>query len=856
MLIESVERVVAFSRRFALLVATVALLASVGLGAYVAATFRINTDVNQLLAEDLDWRQREREIEQAFPQRHDRLVVVVDAPTDDAASLAAGRLAEALRQRPDLFTDVTQPDAIPFFRKNGLLFLDRERLAALLEHLIQAQPLLGALARDPSLRGLLETLGLLAEGAARGEMDPALLDSGLARITDSVRAGLDGNGTAFPWRILMGGETPGPGPARAFLITRPVLDYAALAPGAKASAAVREAAQTLGLAAEPGVRVRLTGSVALNDEEFASVAEGAQFATTLSVVLVLAILFLALRSFRLILPILLTLVAGLVATTALAMAAVGSLNLISVAFAVMFVGIAVDFGIQFGVRYRDQRHQDPDSRRAMLATARIIAQPLALAAGSTAVGFFAFIPTDYRGVAELGLIAGAGMLIAFALNITLLPALLRLFHPPAEPEAIGWKILAPLDRFLVARRRGFLIAAGALALVALPFALRVPFDVDPLNMKDPRAESVATLFDLMKSPRTQPYVVEILAPSLDEAKAKAARLAQAPRVDHVLTLASFVPEDQDAKRALLADAAMLLMPTLAPPETRPAPDDAALVAAFAAAAAKLRGATNLPHAPALATLFDSVATRKDPALLRRLEAHFLRGLLPQLESFRLALEAPPVTESTMTDDVRRDWIAADGRARMEVHPKAALRDADSLRAFTESVRAVAPEATGMPVSIQESGRTVTQAFLKAGILALLAVALLAGLVLRGVGDVLRLLAPLVLAGILTLATLTLTGQPLTFANIIALPLLLSLGVSYAIYFVSYARAGQKNPLQSSMARAVLFSAATTLVAFGTLFLSSHPGTSGMGGLLTIALLYSVVCTFLVLPALHGRPRSG
>jgi predicted RND superfamily exporter protein len=129
------------------------------------------------------------------------------------------------------------------------------------------------------------------------------------------------------------------------------------------------------------------------------------------------------------------------------------------------------------------------------------------------------------------------------------------------------------------------------------------------------------------------------------------------------------------------------------------------------------------------------------------------------------------------------------------------------------------------------------------------------LVLRNLRDVVMLIAPLILAGILTLATIVAIGLPLNFANIIALPLLLSLGVSYAIYFVSYWRSGMTEPLQSSMARAVLFSAATTLVAFGTLGLSSHPGTSGMGKLLTVALLYSLTCTFFVLPALLGLTKA-
>jgi uncharacterized protein len=221
----------------------------------------------------------------------------------------------------------------------------------------------------------------------------------------------------------------------------------------------------------------------------------------------------------------------------------------------------------------------------------------------------------------------------------------------------------------------------------------------------------------------------------------------------------------------------------------------------------------------------------------------------KLEAIKQSLGAERVAIDTITADLRRDWLTADGQALIEVYPKGNPRDHKTLIAFTNAVREIAPDATGAPISIQESAHTVTEAFIYAGIYALLTISFLSFLVLRSVRDVLILMAPLVLAGVLTLATMVLIGLSFNFANIIAIPLLLSLGVSYAIYFVFYARAGQKNPMQSSMARAVLYSAATALVAFGSLALSSHPGTSGMGKLLTIALSYSLACSFLLLSAL-------
>ena len=254
------------------------------------------------------------------------------------------------------------------------------------------------------------------QGLAHGAVDYKSLDKPFAAIADTAEAALGGQDKPLALANLMSDQPPTPRDLRKLILVKPVLDYGNLEPGRKASDLIRAMARQMQLTPDHGVHVRLTGSVPLNDEEFASVAHGTGSATILSVVLVIVILWLALRSARLIIPILLTLFAGLIATTAVALAAIGSLNLISVAFAVMFIGIAVDFGIQFGVRYRGQHFHEPDHAKAMTNTARVIAVPLATAAGSTALGFLAFIPTDYRGVSELGLIAGIGMLIAFMLK--------------------------------------------------------------------------------------------------------------------------------------------------------------------------------------------------------------------------------------------------------------------------------------------------------------------------------------------------------------------------------------------------------------------------------------------------------
>jgi uncharacterized protein len=839
-------------RRRAPLVLLAFVLLTGGCGWYAATHFRMNTDVNTLLAEDLPWRQQEKALEQAFPARNDLLVLVVDGASAAVTEAAAHTLATKIAARPELFHTVQRPDALPFFRQNGLLFLEQAALADVVDALIQAQPLLGSLAADQSLRGLFRTFALMLRGVQDGAVPVEKFAPVFAEISAIIKAQSAGESRTLDWQNLLNQKSD-PHQLRRFVLVQPVLDYAALSPGAAASQAVRTMLAESGLVNNPMVKVRLTGSVALNDEEFASVADGMGLAALGSLAVVALLLFLALRSVRLVLPILLTLAAGLVLTTAAGLAVLGSLNLISVAFAVMFIGIAVDFGIQFGVRFRDQHFHHPDHATALAATTRLIALPLVLAATSTAAGFLAFTPTAYRGVAELGLIAGMGMLIALVCNLTLLPALLTLCRPPAEAEAVGFAWLGGLDRLLQRRRPAVLAVAALLAVLALGLTTQLRFDFDPLNLKDPRAESVATLFDLAKNLESTPYTAQILAPDLAAADALADKLRALPEVARVMTLSSFVPEEQAAKLPILHDTQMILLATLSPANFALPPRAVELQEAAATLVTELNSLR--AKDPAIGMLADALQPLlMDAPALFALQDRLIGGLPAQLTQIRDLLGAQPVTVATLPAALRADWVAADGRARLEIYPKADPRTGDHLLHFNRAVQTLAPEASGTSIAIVESGRTVVTAFMYAAIGAVLVIGLLLLFSLRRVGDVLAVLAPLVLACLLTLATSVLLHIPLNFANIIGLPLLLGLGVSFAIYFVTYWRDGGTQPLQSSMARAVIFSASTTLVAFGSLALSAHPGTASMGQILTLALLYALASTCLLLPALL-KPKA-
>ena len=860
MLKAAIVSVVDFCTRYAYATIAVSLLIT-GISAYYTSeNFAINTDITTLISKDVAWRQREIAFDRLFPGRSERFILaVVEAPTSELASLARTELADKLAADKTLFTSVTQPGGSAFFRQNGLLFLSTEELARITKPLTRAALLIRSLVVDPSLRGVAGVAGFVLAGVSSGQATLDQVAGGFDKAAATVENVLDGRPASFSWNELLAGEPATPGDLRKFIQATPVLDFKALEPGKHATDAIRAAAANLDLASRYQARVRLTGPVPIENEEYGTVREGAALNGVITVAVVLLILWMALRSPRIIIAVVIALFIGLSATAALGLAMVGALNLISVAFAVLFVGLGVDFGLQFSVRYRQERFKEPDLRKAIVAAAERAGVPLTLAATAVACGFLSFLPTAYRGVSELGQIAGAGMLIAYVTSITVLPALLYVLHPPGEPEALGIAALAPVDDFLERHRIPIVVATLGIAIAGLPLLYFLRFDLNPMNLRSPKVESVATYLDLRRDPTTGTNAINIAAPSVQAAGEIAQKLKALPEVNRVTTIESFVPGDQAAKLALIADAAKVLDPMLNLP-ARPAPTDAEIVEALELRADGLTAPPRSKTGPGadaakrLAAAMTKLA-KADPAQRQHADTVFTLPLKLDLADLRDLLKAMPIALDNLPADLSHSWRSAQGQARIEVIPSGDPDNSVTMRKFADAVLAVDPDATGGPISILEFGRTVITAFIEAGGWALMSIAILLWITLRRFGDVLLTLVPLLLAGVVTLEICVLVRMPLNFANIIALPLLLGIGVAFKIYFVMAWRSGRTKLLQSSLTRAVIFSAATTATAFGSLWFSSHPGTSSMGKLLALSLACTLAAAVLFQPALMGRPRT-
>ncbi|SDS61074.1 MMPL family transporter [Bradyrhizobium canariense] len=859
MLTSIVVSIVKTCTRFAPLVVLVALILAVAAGFYTAQNFLINTDINTLISSKLDWRKRDNQFDKAF-DRDSTILAVVEAPTPELTSTASAALEQKLSGDTAHFSSVQPLGSGAFFEKNGLLFLPEVEVRELTGQFASAAPLIEIMAGDPSIRGLTGALETGLAGVKRGQVKLDSTERPFTQIAKTVEDVLKTGTATFSWRELVSDKPLTDSDRRSFIEFKPILDFNALEPGKDATDAIRQAAKDLNLAGEYGARVRLTGPVPMADEEFATVQDGAVVNGIGTVIVVLFILWMALHSAKIISAVFINLFIGLSITTALGLMMVGSLNLLSVAFAVLFVGLGVDFGIQFSVRYRSERYKGEDLPGALAKAAEYVAVPLSLAAMATASGFLSFLPTDYKGVSELGEIAGVGMLVAFITSITVLPALLRLLNPPGEKEPVGYAFLAPLDHFLEKHRVIIIVGTLVIAVAGLPLLYFLRFDFNPINLRSPKVESIATFLDLRKDPNTGANAINVLVNSDEDARKVQARLEKVPEVLRVMSLESFVPEDQPAKLKLIAEGAKILNPALNPDSIDAAPSDQENIDALKESAESLRKAAGDgkgPGAVASRRLADALSklAESNQATRDKAQAIFVTPLKIVLDQLKNSLQAQPVSLKTLPPDLVNAWKTKDGLQRVEALPKGDPNDNDTLRQFAGAVLNAEPTAIGGPVSILKSGETVVRAFIHAGLFALIVISLLLWLALRRITDVLLTLVPLLVAGAVTLEICVLIGLPLNFANIVALPLLLGVGVAFKIYYVTAWRAGRTNLLQSSLTRAIFFSALTTATAFGSLWLSSHPGTASMGKLLALSLVTTLAAVLLFQPALMGKPRD-
>jgi len=839
---------------------------------YTYQNLEINTNTAEMLSPDLPFQQNQAHFNQAFPEDATTIIFAVEAQTPEESSQAAGKLADQLNKATDRFDSAYIPTDNAFFRQQALLYLDQDDLDIFAKKLTDAQPFIGHLAQNYHLEGL---FGII--GQALNQHDPALpmdLNPILLAIDNVLNNQLNGQPRYLSWQNILSENKPNTDNIkdteaetnvnRTIVIAKPKMHFNEMLPADVALSAAREISHAI-MAENPSLSIRMTGETALEHEELESVTKGATFSGLLSLVLVFVVQWIGLRSVRLLITTYIVLVMGLILTAGFAAVTVGHLNVISIAFASLYIGLGVDYAIHICLHYREGKADGLSNSEAILISIRDVGSSLFLCALATAIGFFAFIPTDYAGVSELGVISGGGIFIGLIISLTVLPALFCVFpvnnvKPIRSPLTPAFIITFPF-RFST----GIKIVSILLGIGACFVLTDLTFDYNPINLRDPNSESVVAIKELLKSKTESPFALTALVSNLEAADKITHQLTQQASVHETISLASFVAKNQDEKLATIEDLNLMLGGQLKNfDNTLDTANQQAALIKFNEALKKaiVEKSPNVPQQTLqqLQQRIEAFIKQADSAPTPaagyiQLEKNIL-GLLPfTIERLRTSLTATPFGLDDLPSEIRSHWVSAGGLYRVLITPEKDLNKPDNLKEFVTQVQAVDNTVSGLPIINQAGGDAIVKAFIKAFSGAFIAIVVLLLLMYRSVRKTLLIIMPLLLAALLTGATNVLLDNPFNFANIIALPLLLGMGIDSSILIMHrhHSSSGEdENLLQSSTTRGIIFSSITTLCSFSSLAFTAHQGMASMGLVLAIGLTFTVMCSLIVLPAFSGK----
>lgn len=837
---------------------------------YTIENLEINTNTAEMLSPDLPFQQNQAHFNQAFPEDATTIIFAVEAGTPEETSLAASKLAEQLNKASDRFDSAYIPTDNAFFRQQALLYLDQNDLNNFAKKLTDAQPFIGHLAQNYHLEGL---FGIIGQALNRHDNTlPMDLNPILIAIDDVLKNQLNGQSHYLSWQNILSENKPNSDKNttaqtqlnRTIVIAKPKMHFNEMLPADVALSAAREISHAM-MAENPSLKIRMTGETALEHEELESVTKGATLSGLLSLILVFGVQWIGLRSVRLLVTTYIVLVMGLIFTAGFAAITVGHLNVISIAFASLYIGLGVDYAVHICLHYREGKAEGLSNSEAILISIRDVGSSLFLCALATAIGFFAFIPTDYAGVSELGVISGGGIFIGLIISLTVLPALFCVFpvnnvKPIRSPLTPKFIITFPF-RFST----GIKVVSILLGIGACFVLTDLTFDYNPINLRDPNSESVVTIKELLTSKTDSPFALTALASSLEAAGKITEQLAHKPSVHETITLTSFVAKDQDEKLATIEDLNLMLGgqlknfdSTLDTANQR----DALIKFNDELKKAIIEKSPNVPQQTlqqlqqrieAFIQQADSAQAPADGYI--QLEKNIL-GLLPfTIERMRTSLTAIPFGLDDLPLEIRSHWISASGLHRVLILPEKDQNKPDNLKEFVTEVQTVDSNVSGLPIINQAGGDAIVKAFIKAFSGAFVAIVVLLLLMYRSVRKTLLIIMPLLLAALLTGATNVLLDNPFNFANIIALPLLLGMGIDSSILIMHRHHSNScedENLLQSSTTRGIIFSSITTLCSFSSLAFTAHQGMASMGLVLAIGLTFTVMCSLIVLPAFSGK----
>ena len=801
------------------------------------------------------------------------IVVVIESADAERAGAFGKRLYDSLASDKGHFSDVFYPYALPFFQKNGLLFMPLEDIKELHRNLSLAAPVLRELSRSPKVETLFSYLTGSMERYVAGEESEL---PGILFMLDKLGAGFTsfggGKGGAPSLEgFFMSSESSFAKAGRQQVLTAlPVKTMEGFVPAGAAIATIR--AQIAKLKALPefkGVTVGLTGLPVLENEEMATSQRDITLATGVSLFLTVILLLLAFRGILNVCAAMVSLLVAISLSFGFATAAVGHLNILSMVFAIMLIGIGIEYGIQLVLRYQEELRLGKSELEAIEIGLGRNVWAIVMAAATVAAAFLTFVFTDFKGISELGIIAAGGVAICVAVTFTVLPAMLVILARHRKPRRMknAWRqTRKPRLSFLFGHPK-VVIAVTALLCVASLYPLsRISFDYNLMNLQAKGLESVSYAYKLMRSQENAGYFAAVTAGSAAEAAAMTRALEALPTVDHVVSLNTFVPDRQQEKLAELAairqelggvnpakyeeDLSLMELPTV--------------FENFRNAAVKLKAKLEQEQRPEVKQVagfitildgfFAGLEKERDKnavGMLQDFQGGMFRELPEKIALLKESLNASPVTDADIPPELRSRFVGKTGKYMLQVAPKGEIFDLKPLKAFIDDVRRVAPRATGQPVMVYESMTIMRDAYRLAFIYAFAAIVVILLIAFRSVKFALIGLIPLVVGILFMVAGMWLCGISFNSANIIVMPLVLGIAVDSGIYIINRFRREDESAaavVTSSTGVGVLLNTLTIMASFGALMVAHHQGVFSIGVVMSLGMIACQIAFMITLPA--------
>ncbi len=834
----------------------------------------------------------------------DDIVVVIESGDREQAALFGEKLEQNLRKEKGRFSDIFFPGGLPFFRKNGLLFMPLADIQGLKKNLLMAQPVLKALSASPSVQTLFTFLTSEIDAWLAGDRSSPGEVARLARITfmlEKLDLGFSSFGKGGMENLSLEGFFLGSGGeesafARAgrmqILTVTPVMTAGSFVPAEEAIPVVRREVDALKkLPHFKGVTVGLTGVPVLEHEEMVTSQGDITKATVLSLILTVFLLLMAFRGLAAMLAAMISLGVAICLSFGFATLAVGHLNILSMVFAIMLIGIGIEYGIQVVLRYKEELALGVDEEEAIGQGLSRNIWAIVMAAATVAAAFLTFVATDFKGISELGIIAGGGVAICVLVTFTVLPATLVLMarrrqargarpgsqgtSQPAAAESgrleRGTVNDSPFRERLFSLLFGYpktvLCLTAFLGLASLYPVSRISFDYNLMNLQAKGLESVTYAYKLMRSSENSGYFAVTVANSTEEVREKTKRLEALPEVDHVVSLLTFIPDHQEEKLATLAELRKELG------EVKPAPYEEDLKVMELPAVfegfrnsveklTKLLASESKPEAKpvgkflvTLDSFFKGLEKEKDTnavGMLRDFQGGMFASLPQKIGMLKDSLNAAPVTVGDIPTELRKRFVGKTGKFALQIAPKKEIFDRAPLEAYLKGVRSVAPAAAGEPIMVYESMTIMRESYQSAFIYAFIAIVAILLLAFRSVTYALIGLVPLVVGLLFMVAGMWLCGISFNSANIIVLPLILGIAVDSGIYIINRFRREDESAVEvvtRSTGLGVIYNTLTIMASFGALMVAHHQGVFSIGAVMSLGMIACQFAFILVLPAI-------